>query len=83
VLAASSVVQPPAALAKLRRRSRKRRHSFAPRSDFAEAIPNLGKESMAVLDQLRDDLQEAVERVVRIHGAFVKSLSNVKYHFGV
>jgi hypothetical protein len=45
------------------------------RSDFVQHVGYLG-EDVAKLDKLRDDLEEAIARVVRVHGAFAKCLNN-------
>jgi hypothetical protein len=58
---------------KARPRSRRTKYGFARRSDFAKYLSYVGEQKASDLDQLRDDLQEAIERVVRVHGAFIKS----------
>ncbi|GLE08725.1 hypothetical protein PINS_up020126 [Pythium insidiosum] len=53
----------------------KRKYSFAPRNEFFRHISYLDKDEAAKLDKLRDDLQQSIERVVRVQGAFVKALN--------
>jgi hypothetical protein len=45
--------------------------------DFVQHLGYLGKEKAAKLDKLRDDLEEAIAKVVRVHGAFAKGLNEL------
>lgn len=56
------------------KRQRKRKHSFKSRSDF-KLIRQLKPADAAELDKLRDDLQESIERTIRVEHAFIKRLT--------
>jgi hypothetical protein len=67
---------PAPALGKRKRRSRKQQ-TIDRRSDFVQHLGYLGKEKVAKLDKLRDDLEEAIAKVVRVHGAYAKGLNEL------
>jgi hypothetical protein len=71
----AAVRAPTQAPGKRKRRSRKKQQVVERRSDFVRYVGYLG-EDVAKLDKLRDDLEEAIARVVRVHGAFAKCLNN-------
>ncbi|TMW57695.1 hypothetical protein Poli38472_014828 [Pythium oligandrum] len=65
----------PVVIQKPHHRSKKETYSFEPRSDFVDHVPYIDESEAVSLDKLRDDLQEAVERVIRVQHAFVKALN--------
>jgi hypothetical protein len=56
------------------RRGKRKAHDFEPRHDF-KLIRYLEPEAADRLDKFRDDLQESIERTVRIEQAFIKQLT--------
>ena len=65
---------PAIKVAKSKSRRNRKVRSFEPRSDF-KLIRSLDPEDQRQLDKLRDDLQGAIETVVRIQHRFIKELN--------
>lgn len=57
-----------------RKRNKRKTHDFPDRDEF-KFIEYLNDSEAARLNKLRDDLQESIERTVRIEQAFVKQLT--------
>lgn len=60
---------------KRRVRTNRKKLSFESRADFAKYVPHLPDFEPQYLDQLRDDLQESIERVIRVQHRFVEVLN--------
>lgn len=63
-----------------KRTRNKKKNRVPPHTDFARTVRLPDPEDAAQLDRLRDDLQESIERVIRVQGAFVKALQKHARH---